>query len=318
MSKQTVYAGIDISKAKLDVALRPTGNQWQTDNAPKSIAALAERLRGASVSLVVMEATGGLEMPVAAALSAAGLAVAVVNPRQVRDFAKALGRLAKSDGIDADVLAEFGERVRPEVRPLADEQSQELQALVARRNQLQQMRTMERNRLSAVRADKVQANIRDHIAWIERQLADLDNDIDRAIKASPMWREADDLLQSVPGIGPVVSAMLLACLPELGTISRGAIAALVGVAPFNRDSGTLRGKRAIWGGRSAIRAGLYMGALVGTRHNPVLRSLYARLVAKGKPKKVALVACMRKLLTILNVIMRTKTPWQQTAPAALG
>ena len=316
MENDAVYAGIDISKAHLDVALRPSGKNWQVGNTSQAIEALAGRLLAAKARLVVMEATGGLEMPVAALLSTAGLAVAVVNPRQVRDFAKALGRLAKSDRIDADVLAEFGERIRPEVRPLADEQSQELQALVARRSQLQQMRTMERNRLSAVRTGKVQANIHAHITWIERQLADLDNDIERTIKASPVWREADDLLQSVPGIGPVASSMLLACLPERGTISRGAIAALVGVAPFNRDSGTLRGKRATWGGRGAVRAVLYMGALVGTRHNPVLRRMYARLVAKGKPKKVALVACMRKLLSILNVIMRTKTPWQQTAPAA--
>lgn len=314
--ENTVVAGIDVSKAHLDVAQRPGGEAWRIENTPEAIEALGERLEAAGTGLVVLEATGGLELPVAAALSAHGLAVAVVNPRQVRDFAKALGRLAKSDGIDADTLAEFAERVRPEPRPLADEQRQELQALVARRSQLQQMRTMERNRLGSARTDKVRAGIREHIAWIERQLRKLDADIERTLKASPVWREQDELLQSVPGVGPVLSAMLLAGVPELGRISRGAIAALVGVAPFNRDSGTLRGKRSIWGGRSSIRACLYMGALVGIRHNPVLRRLYARLLARGKPKKVALVACMRKLLCILNTIMRTQTPWRQTAPAA--
>ena len=258
--------------------------------------------------MIVVEATGGWESRVAAALAAASLPVAVINPRQARAFARATGHLAKTDRLDAQVLARFAEAVRPTPRPLPDEAAQELAALLTRRRQLVDMLTAEKNRLGQARG-QVRAQIRTHITWLERQITARDTDISTLIRQSPVWRERDDLLQSAPGVGPVFSTTLVAELPELGTLSRQQIAALVGVAPLNQDSGTLRGRRTCWGGRAAVRTVLYMATLVATRCNPVIRACYARLVAAGKAKKVALVACMRKLLTILNAMLKHHRPW---------
>jgi transposase len=271
---------------------------------------LVERLRGLSPTLIVLEATGGLAVPLTSAVAAAGLPVVVVNPRQVRDFAKATGKLAKTDALDAAVLAQFAEAVRPALRPLPDAATQALSALLARRRQLIEMLTAEKNRLGSA-LPPVRPGIRAHIRWLERRLAALDADLAQAIRESPVWREKDDLLQSVPGVGPVLATTLLASLPELGTLTRQQIAALVGVAPLNRDSGAWRGKRRVWGGRAPVRAALYMSALVATRFNPVLRAFYQRLCAAGKAKKVALTACMRKLLTILNAMLKYRTRWQE-------
>ncbi len=309
-----VYIGIDVAKAKLDIAVRPSTEQWVAEHDEEGIAALVARLHALRPTLVVLEATGGRELPVSAALATAGLAVAVVNPRQVRDFARAIGQLAKTDALDAQVLARFAEVVRPTPRPLPDAQAQELSALLTRRRQLVAMRTAERQRLdTALRA--VRPHIQRHIAWLEQDLGDLDRQLREAIQASPLWREQEDLLRSVPGIGPATALTLLAEVPELGQLDRKAIAALVGVAPLNCESGTLRGRRVVWGGRARVRAVLYMAALVATRHNPVIRAFYQRLCAAGKPKKVALTACMHKLLLIANAILRHRTPWSAPAGA---
>ncbi len=257
---------------------------------------------------VVLEATGGFEMLVASELELAGLPVSLVNPRQVRNFALATGQLAKTDAIDAQVLAQFAEAVKPPVRPLPDEETQELRALVDRRLQLLEMLTSERNRLRQA-SKRVHPLVQEHIRWLKQQIEDLDKDISGLIRSSPLWRAEEDLLRSVPGVGPVLSSMLLTHLPELGSLNRGQVAALVGVAPMNRDSGRYRGKRSIWGGRTAIRAPLYMAALAATRHNPVIKAFYHRLRAAGKPAKVALTACMRKLLLILNSMLRRRRPW---------
>jgi len=306
-----VYVGIDVAKATLDVAVHPTGARWTTTHTEREVAGLVPRLTPLQPALVVLEATGGLEGPLAGALAAAGLPVVVVNPRQVRDFAKATGLLAKTDALDAAVLAHFAAAVRPTPRPLPDAATQTLAALVTRRRQLVEMLTAERNRLgSAPRA--LRAEIQAHITWLQRRLGRLDDDLNEAIRTSPVWRAQDDLLQSVPGVGPVLSRTLLASLPELGRLNRKAIAALVGVAPLNRDSGTFRGRRMIWGGRAAVRAVLYMGTLVAVRHNPVLRAFYQRLRGVGKLPKVALTACMRKLLTILNAMMKHQHRWNPT------
>ena len=238
-----------------------------------------------------------------AALAAAALPVVVVNPRQVRDFARATGKLAKTDSLDAAVLAHFAEAVQPPVRPLRDAETQALNTLAARRHQVMSMRVSEKNRLSAAAPD-IRPRIEAHIAWLEQELDDLDKTLKQTLRGSPIWREKDDLLRSVPGVGPQLSLALLAYLPELGTLDRRQIAALVGVAPYNRDSGTLRGKRTVWGGRARVRAALYMGALVASRHNPIITDLYQRLLTAGKPKKLALTACMRKLLVILNSILQ--------------
>lgn len=312
MTAPTVFVGIDVAKATLDVALRPSGDRWQPANDYRGIDTLVQRLGASSDALVVLEATGGYEQSVAAALASAGVAVVVANPRQVRDFARATGQLAKTDAIDAAVLALFAERVRPEPRPLPDEARQSLEALVTRRRQLIEMLIAEQNRLTHARR-AVRRSLTDHIRWLERQLGGVDRDLDQAVRSSPVWRAQDDLLQSVPGIGPITSRTLLAELPELGRLSRKEIAALVGVAPLARDSGTLRGRRTVWGGRAPIRAVLFMAAAAATRWNPVIRTFYQRLRAAGKPAKVALTACMRKLLTIVNAIMRSQTPWRVTA-----
>ena len=308
MSADPLNVGIDVSKAALDIAIRPTGQHWQIPHTNDAIHDLASQLVSLHPFLVVLEATGGLEIPLTGALATAGLPIVVVNPRQVRDFAKATGKLAKTDAIDAHVLAHFAEAVRPTPRPLPDAQTQAISAMLARRRQIVAMLTAEKNRLrtanGAVREDLLQ-----HIAWLEERLSKLDTDLRETLRQSPIWREKDNLLQSVPGVGPVLSLTLLAQLPELGTLSRRQIAALVGVAPLNRDSGTLQGKRTIWGGRASVRAAFYMGALVASRWNPVLRAFYQRLCAAGKPKKVALTACMRKLLTLLNAMLKHRTLW---------
>jgi len=303
-----VYVGIDVAKAQLDIAVRPSAEQWVAANDEEGVAALVARLRAVHPTLVVLEATGGRELPVAAALAAAGLAVAVVNPRQVRDFARAVGQLAKTDALDAQLLARFGEVVRPTPRPLPDAQAQDLSALLARRRQLVAMRTAERQRLDTA-LPRVRPHVQAHIAWLDEELAALDHDLRDAVRASPLWREQDDVLRSVPGIGPATALTLLAEVPELGYLDRKAIAALVGVAPLACESGTLRGRRVVWGGRARVRAVLYMAALVATKHNPVIRAFYKRLCAAGKPKKVALTACMHKLLLIANAILRHRTPW---------
>ena len=310
MSTLPVFVGVDVAKTELVIGLRPTGEAWTVSNDEAGIHELLQRLRPQSPALVVIEATGGYELGVVAALAAAGMPLVVANPRQVRDFARSTGQLAKTDRIDAQILALFAERVRPEPRPLPDEATRTLTALLARRRQLLEMLTAERNRLEhavpAIRRDLVQ-----HIRWLERQLRDVDHDLDRTVQSSPIWRAKENLLRSLPGVGPVTSRTLIGSLPELGALNRKQIAALVGVAPLARDSGSLRGKRLVWGGRAPVRAALYMAALVASRRNPALRIFYARLLAAGKPKKLALTACMRKLLTILNAMVKTNSAWQR-------
>lgn len=308
------YVGIDVSKAVLDVAVRPTGEMWSVPNTADGMQGLVGKLKGVSPRLIVLEATGGLERRAVAALAGAGLPVVAVNPRQVRDFAKATGQLAKTDALDAAVLALFAERIRPEQRPLRDTETQELEALVVRRRQVVDMISAEKNRLSAAPPSKrVRTDIGKTIKWLSKQLEDIDSEIDGAVKGSSAWREKDELLQSVPGVGKVLSRTLLSLVPELGTLDKKQLAALVGVAPLNSDSGTLRGRRVIWGGRAHVRAVLYMGAVVAARFNPTIRTFHARLRAAGKLPKVALVACMRKLLTILNAIVRDGARWKQEA-----
>lgn len=303
------FVGIDVSKSRLDIATRPGDKRWSVDNTDDGIGKVVEALNGLSPQVVVVEATGGIEIPLVAALGKAGLPIVVINPRQVRDFAKATGRMAKTDRIDADILAHFGEAVKPEVRPLKDEDTQTLAALATRRRQIIEMLTAEKNRLG-VSSKVVRKDLKQHIAWLQSRLDNIDQDMESAIRNSPIWREKDNLLQSVPGVGPVLSVSLITGLPELGSLSRRKIAALVGVAPLNRDSGQFRGRRVIWGGRSHIRSILYMAALSASRANPIISRFYRRLIEAGKKPKVALTACMRKLLSILNAIIKNRTPWQ--------
>lgn len=308
MIQQSQYVGIDVSKATLDVGVRPSSQAWSVPNEEQGISSLVSRLKTMDPTLVVLEATGGLELPAVAALGAAGLPVVVVNPRQVRDFAKATGKLAKTDTLDAQVLALFAERIQPAPRPLPDADALVLSSLMARRRQLIAMLVAERNRLDRA-LEPVRLGIQEHIAWLEETLGGVDKTLSQTLRKNPLWREREDLLRSVPGIGPVASATLVAGLPELGTLNGKQVAALVGVAPLNRDSGVLRGRRTIWGGRASVRTALYMATLVATRFNPVIRIFYQRLCLAGKPKKVALVASMRKLLTILNAMLKHHTPW---------
>lgn len=302
-----IFIGIDVSKAHLDIGWQHDHNTLRIDHTDAGIAGLCERLQGAT--LIVMEATGGLETTLASRLAVAGLPVAVVNPRQVRDYAKACGRLAKTDRIDALVLAAFAQAIRPQVRPLKDDETLELGDLLARRHQLIEMRMQEKIRLD--RATAVQRpSLKEHIAWLDERIKTLNTDLTHRLRTSSVWRELDDLLKDVPGIGPVTRATLLALLPELGRLDRKEIAALAGLAPFNRDSGQYRGQRMIWGGRAQVRRALYMAAVSGLRCNPVLRDFYDRLRSNGKPAKVALVACMRKLLTILNAMVKNHSPWR--------
>lgn len=308
------FVGIDVSKAWLDVATRPDGATWRAANDEPGIADLVARLVARAPALVVLEATGGLERAATAALALAGLPVVVVNPRQVRDFAKASGRFAKTDALDAAVLAHFADALRPTPRPLPDADAATLAAQVERRRQLVAMLTAERARLQQT-PSAVRPRVAAHVTWLETELAALDHLIDALLQASPLWRARAALLLSVPGVGPVVTRTLLADLPELGQLPTKRLAALVGLAPFARDSGAWRGTRAIWGGRAHVRTALYMAALVAVRHNPVLHAFYERLLAAGKPHKVALTACMHKLLGILNAMVRHGTPWTPTAAA---
>jgi transposase len=308
------WVGIDVSKATLDVCVRPSLARWHVANRSTQLDALVEQLVALAPARIVLEASGGYEAGVVAALVARELAVVVVNPRQVRDFARATGQLAKTDRIDAQVLAHFGEAIQPDVRRMPDATTRAVRALVSRRRQLQEMLTAEQNRLVSAAVQDAPESVRDqlgeHIDWLRRQLADIDADLQQQLRDSPVWRERENLLRSIPGIGPVTCATLLAQVPELGQLDRKAVAKLVGVAPLNHDSGTLHRPRRIWGGRSAVRATLYMAALVATRCNATIRDFYARLLASGKPKKVALVACMHKLLLVCNSVLRSTTPWR--------
>ena len=316
MVSHPLFVGIDVAKDALDVALRPTAETWSVANEDAGIAARVTQLRAAAPTLVVLEATGPFHGAVTAALAAAGLPVVVVNPRQVRAFAHAVGILAKTERIDARVIAHCAEAVRPTPRPLPDAATQDLRAVLLRRRQLVEMLTAERHRLASA-PRRIHDAIQAHITWLERQLADVDTDLTQAIEARPLWQATDEVLRSIPGVGPVLSRTMMAQVPELGTLGAKPIAALIGVAPFNRDSGTLRGRRTVYGGRAEVRAVLYMGALVATRHNPVIKAFYERLCAAGKAKKVALTACMHKLLTIMHAMVRDLKPWQpQEVPIA--
>ncbi len=309
MTHQERFIGIDVASTHVDVAVRPDGiaRRFEYEDGFDELVAFLVPL---APSLVVLEATGGYEAPVAAAIAAKSIPVAVVNPRQARDFARATGRLAKTDAIDAEALAHFAEAVKPQARPLPDEATRELEALVTRRRQLVEMRTAEQARLRVCTSPRTKTNLKLHIAWLNKRIKEHDKEIGGAVRRTSIWRDKDDLLRSIPGIGPVASATLLASLPELGTLDRRKIAALVGVAPFNRDSGKLRGKRAIWGGRADVRAVLFMAASVAVKHNPVLRATFARLLAARKAKKLALIACMRRLLSIANAIVRDRCHWK--------
>ncbi len=304
------YVGVDVSKDRLDVHVRPSGQVFAVARDSHGLEQLANKLRALAPALIVLEATGGFEVAVAAALVSAQLPLAIVNPRQIRDFARATGRLAKTDALDAQVIALFAERIRPEPRPIADADSQILAELIARRRQVIEMIGMESNRLRQARDLRVQRAIEAMLKTLKAQLAVLDRDTNDTVKGSPAWREADELLTSVPGVGEVTARTLIADLPELGQLDRRRVAALVGVAPINRDSGQMRGRRLIAGGRTEVRNALYMATLSATRWNPVISKHYQALVERGRPKKVALVACMRRLLGILNAIVRTKAPWQ--------
>lgn len=304
------FVGIDVAKAHLDIAVLPEGRCWRAAHDETGIEGLIAQLRAVAAEAIIVEASGGLEIALSAALVGAQLPVVVVNARQVRDFAKATGRLAKTDALDAQLLARFGQAVRPEPRPLKDAQTRALSDLVVRRRQLVGMLVAEQNRLATASA-AVRQDIRAHIRWLQQRLDDLDGELRRSVQDSPAWRAREALLRTVPGIGPVAALSLLAELPELGTLNRRQIAALAGVAPFNCDSGQHRGQRHVWGGRAALRAVLYMATLAAVRWNPSLRAFYTRLRAAGKPAKVALTAGMRKLLTILNAMVRTGTPWQE-------
>jgi transposase len=309
MTASPTFVGIDVAKAELVIAVRPAGERWVVPNDDAGVKRLVRRLRHLAPTLVVLEATGGYERAAVAALAAVRIPLVVANPRQVRDFARATGQLAKTDQIDADTLALFAERVRPEPRPLPDEALRTLDGQLTRRRQVLSMLVAERNRLTHA-LPAIRRDITQHIRWLERRLHDVNHDLDQTIRSSPVWRAKENLLRSAPGVGPVVSRTLIGDLPELGTLTRKQIAALVGVAPLARDSGTLKGRRLVWGGRAPVRAALYMGALVASRRNPVIRAFYQRLLRAGKPKKLALTACMRKLLTILNAMTRTNTPWR--------
>ncbi len=302
------FVGIDVSKGTLDAASYSTNNKWHFTNNETGIDQLVAALKELPVALVVMESTGGYETAIAYALNRVGIPCAVVNPREARDFARATKKLAKTDSIDAYVLAHFAAVITPEPRPLSDEQTQELGAILARRRQITEMITAEKNRMHTAQRG-VRGSIQSHIDYLENELDQLNSTLNGRIEESPVQREKYRLLQSVPGVGPNLSATLLIELPELGSLNRRQIAALVGVAPINHDSGLKRGRRSIWGGRPQVRTALYMAALVATRFNPVISEFYVRLCAMGKAKKVALVACMRKLLTIMNSMLKYHMPW---------
>lgn len=311
----TVSVGIDVSKHTLEIAVHESGERWASDNNSQSCVALATKLKQLQATSIVLEATGGCETLVTATLSAAELPVIVLNPRQVRDFAKATGQLAKTDQLDCRILAHFAAAIDPPVRPLKSAETQHLEALLARRRQIVEMLVAEKNRLANNRDRAVVKDLQAHIAWLERRLQASDDELHRVLKNSPAWSQRDQLLRSVPGVGPVLSLTLLAQLPELGQLNRREIAKLVGVAPFNWDSGQWRGSRHIWGGRAGVRAPLFMATLCAIRINPTIKSFYRRLRLAGKAPKVAIIACMRKLLTILNVMVKTQTSWRTAQPS---
>ena len=306
--EKEVFVGIDVSKDKLDVAVRPSGEILSFSNDEDGISLMVDFIKPLSPLLIVLEATGGLETASVGILAAKGLPVVVINPRQVRDFAKATGKLAKTDAIDAHVIARFGEAVRPEIRPLKDQETQKLDALITRRRQIVEMITAEKNRLGSA-TSWTRKDIQNHIAWLEKCLMKADKDLNNLLRKSPVWREKNDILRSTPGVGPVLSMTLLSNLPELCTLNRKQIAALVGVAPLNRDSGLFRGKRKIWGGRASIRSVLYMSVTCAIRFNPLIKKFYQHLRNAGKVHKVAMTACMRKLLIILNTMIKNRTCW---------
>ena len=303
------FIGIDVSKDRLDVALLPDDQVWSLGNNQKEIPSLVKQFKKLAPTLIVLEATGGLQAMVAASLATAGLPVAVINPRQIRDFAKATGKLAKTDTIDAKVLAFFADRIRPEPRPLKDRDLQNLTSLLVRRNQLVAMLTAEKNRLSSA-PQSIKKDIKVHIHWLEKHIKESNGNLRKLIRMTPIWREKEALLRSVPGVGPILTLNLITGLPELGSLNRKQIGSLVGVAPLNSDSGKFRGKRIIWGGRANVRACLYMGTLTAIRHNSAIKAFHQRLIAGGKEPKVAITACMHKLLIILNAIMKNSTPWE--------
>jgi len=308
MESKERFVGIDVSKDTLDLAVIPVGEHWCVQNSETGISSLVKRLKDLAPTLIVLEATGGLEVLAATALALASLPVAVVNPRQARDFAKAMGKLAKTDAIDASALALFAQKVRPEPRPIKDEQLQELSAIFTRRNQLVTILVGEKNRLSSS-IKTVRKDIQEHITWLEKRIKELDDSLKQRIKQSPIWREKDELLRSVKGIGPVVATTLLTSLPELGSIKAKQISALVGLAPLNCDSGKHRGKRAIWGGRDSVRSALHMATLSAIKHNPPIKAFHQRLIGAGKEQMVAITACAHKLLIVLNAIIRDSVPW---------
>lgn len=303
------FVGIDVSKAHFDVAVHEQALEWQADNTAAGIGELLHRLQDVAPTLIVLEATGGFEVPLVAELAAVQLPVVVINPRRVRDFARSTGQLAKTDKLDAKLLAHFAAALRPTPRRLPTDQEEHLTALLTRRKQLIEMLTVEKNRLSTVRPI-MRSELEAHVAWLTERLASLDQDIDHFVQGSPLWQAKDTLLKSVPGIGRITASTLLAMLPELGTLNRQHIAALVGVAPLNKESGRKRGKRRIYGGRAPVRNVLYMAALSAKAHNPTIKKFYEHLLARGKEKKVALTACMRKLLVILNAMVRTQQSWR--------
>jgi len=307
--ERSCFVGIDVSKATLDVHVLPQGESFSVARDSAGVAALVERLRALEAKLIVLEATGGFEQVVSAALGAAGLPVAQINPRQIRDFARALGRLAKTDRIDAAVIALFAERVQPQMRPLPDEQARLLDELVTRRRQVIEMIVAEGNRGRELESRRIKKRISRHLTTLQAELSEIDQELDETIRGTPIWREKEELLKTATGVGDVTARTLIAELPELGTLDRRKIAALVGLAPFNRDSGMMRGRRTTWGGRAAVRCALYMATLSAVRHNAVIRAFHQRLVTAGKKPKVAIVACMRKLLTILNAMLRDKKEW---------
>jgi transposase len=307
---EQIFVGIDVAKDRLDIHARPSGESFTLAREGKGLAELVDRLKQIAPALIVLEATGGFEVTVAAAVGAAGLPLAVVNPRQIRDFARATGKLAKTDALDAASIAHFAQAVHPEARALPSAQAQELGELVTRRRQVIEMMIAERNRGRHLHSPRLKKRIERHLAALQKELTEIETDLDDNIRATPIWRERENLLKSVPGIGNATARTLLADLPELGTLGRKQIAALVGVAPFNRDSGHWRGRRTVWGGRAGVRATLYMAALVASRWNPLIAAFYRRLRGIGKPAKLALTACMRKLLVMLNAILRDRRPWQ--------
>lgn len=307
-----IFVGIDVSKAWLDIAVHERETCWRAGNNDQGIADLVVELRRLAPALVLLEATGGLEMLLVAEMANAGLPVVVSNPRRVRAFARSTGRLAKTDKLDAKLLAHFAAAVRPPVRTLPSEEEEQLTGLLTRRRQIVDMLTVEKNRLHTVRP-ALRSDIEENITWLQEKLSKLDEEIDQFVQATPQWKEKDAILRSVPGVGRVTSSTLLGMLPELGKLNRQQIAALVGVAPVNKDSGRKQGKRRVYGGRADVRSVLYMAALAAKKYNPVIKKFYERLIKQGKEKKVALTACMRKLLVILNVMMRTNEPWRTQA-----